>query len=181
MKTLITTLVLSLLAANTLAAPEPQIYVNQNLGFNVEGYKYTQAEFPCDIDKHLVNYLVKRSKKEGLRMEAVSSAEKIQNGVVPVLAIDIEQLVLGSEEHTYGTKPHSTLPKVQVTAAVFKGKEFTSAKHTCAIATLNEFTPTSNILDLGTVATVCSATRKCLKDLSKDIVEWVVPQIKPNK
>jgi hypothetical protein len=53
------------------------------------------------------------------------------------------------------------------------------AKHTCAIMTLNEFTPSTNILDMGsTGTTVCSATRKCLRDLSKDVVEWMAPQVK---
>jgi hypothetical protein len=92
--------------------------------------------------------------------------------------MDVEQLVLGGEEHTYGTETHSTLPKVQVTAAVIKGKDMVTAKHTCAIATLREFTPSSSVLDLGTTTTVCAATRKCLKDLSKDIVDWVAPQLK---
>lgn len=155
----------------------PFIYVNQNVGFNVPGYKYAQSEFPCDIDKVLVKNLISRAKTTGIRLEAISTADKINNGVIPVLAIDIEQLVLGEEQ--FGTKRDSNLPKVQITAALIKSKgDFSTAKHTCAIATLNEFTPSSNILDLGSNgATVCSATRKCLRDLSKDVMEWVEPQL----
>lgn len=162
---------------NHAAAEQPQAYINQNLGFNVPGYKYSQAEFPCDIDKNLVALLLEGGKKAGIRMEATKTADKIRNGVIPVVAIDIEQLVLGSKEHTYGTETHSTLPKVQVTAAVIKGDELVTAKHTCAIATLNELTPSSSVLDLGTSSSVCSVTRKCLRDLSKDIIEWVAPQL----
>lgn len=157
----------------------PLVYVNQNIGFNVEGYKYKQSEFPCDIDKVLVTNLVGQAKSEGIRFEPVGTADKILNGVIPVVAIDIEQLVLGNEERQFGTKQDNPLPKVQVTVALIKGKnDMVTAKHTCAIMTLNEFTPSTNVLDMGTSTTICSATRKCLKDLSKDVVEWVSPQVK---
>lgn len=161
-----------------LDAKAPQAYINQNIGFNVKGYKYTQSEFPCDIDKVLVSNLVEQAKRDGIRLEPVSTADKIFNGVIPVVAIDIEQLVLGDEKRQFGTKQSSTLPKVQVTAALIKGKDnMVTAKHTCAIMTLNEFTPSTSVLDLGSGVTVCSATRKCLRDLSKDVVAWVSPQL----
>jgi hypothetical protein len=159
-------------------AAEPQAYINENFGFNVKGYKYNQSEFPCDIDKNLVALLVERGKKSGLNLEPANTADKIHNGVIPVIAIDVEQLVLGRKERSYGADPHSTLPKVQVTAAVIKGDELVTAKHTCAIATLNQVTPSSNVLDLGTTGTICSVTRRCLRDLSKDIINWVAPQLK---
>ncbi len=168
----------ALALSSAVAHAEPQAYINENFGFNVKGYNYTQSEFPCDIDKNLVALLLERGKKEGLNLEAARTADKIRNGVIPVIAIDVEQLVLGSKEHVYGADPHSTLPKVQVTAAVIKGDELVTAKHTCAIATLNQLTPSSNVLDLGTTGTICSVTRRCLRDLSKDIINWAAPQLK---
>lgn len=162
-----------------LDAKAPLVYINQNIGFNVKGYNYKQSEFPCDIDKILVSNIVDQAKRDGIRVEPIGTADKILNGVIPVVAIDIEQLVLGSEERQFGVKQSNTLPKVQVTVALIKGKDdMVTAKHTCAIMTLNEFTPSTNVLDLGNGVTVCSATRKCLKDLSKDVVEWVSPQVK---
>lgn len=162
-----------------LDAKAPLVYINQNIGFNVKGYKYKQSEFPCDIDKVLVSNLVDQAKSDGIRLEPVGTADKILNGVIPVVAIDIEQLVLGNETRQFGTKQNNPLPKVQVTVALIKGKDnMVTAKHTCAIMTLNEFTPSTSVLDLGSGVTVCSATRKCLKDLSKDVVEWVSPQLK---
>lgn len=162
-----------------LDAKAPLVYINQNIGFNVKGYNYKQSEFPCEIDKVLVSNLVDQAKSDGIRLEPVGTADKILNGVIPVVAIDIEQLVLGNENRQFGTKQSNPLPKVQVTVAVIKGKDnMVTAKHTCAIMTLNEFTPSTNVLDLGSGTTVCSATRKCLKDLSKDVVEWVSPQVK---
>lgn len=162
-----------------LDAKAPLVYVNQNLGFNVEGYKYKQSEYPCDIDKVLVSNLVDVSRADGIRLEPVNTVDKIRNGTIPVLAIDIEQLVLGDEKRQFGTRQSSNLPKVQVTVALIKGKGMVTAKHTCAIMTLNEFTPSTNVLDMGsTGATVCSATRKCLNDLSKDVVDWMSPQVK---
>lgn len=161
-----------------LDSKAPLVYINQNIGFNVKGYNYKQSEYPCDLDKVLVSNLIDQAHEEGIRLEAVGTPDKIRNGVVPVVAIDIEQLVLGSEKHQFGTKQNNPLPKVQVTVALIKGKEdMVTAKHTCAIMTLNEFTPSSNVLDMGSSTTVCSATRKCLRDLSKDVVEWVAPQI----
>lgn len=162
----------------TLGAKAPLVYVNQNLGFNVKGFKYKQSEFPCDMDKILVENIVAQGKSNGIRMEPVATADKIRNGVVPVLAIDVEQLVLG-QNHQFGTERDSNLPKVQITAALLKGKNnMVTAKHTCAIMTLNEFTPSSNVIDLGSNGvTVCAATRKCLNDLSKDVVQWVEPQL----
>ncbi|PUA26555.1 MAG: hypothetical protein B0W54_22670 [Cellvibrio sp. 79] len=162
-----------------LDAQAPLVYVNQNLGFNVEGYKYKQSEYPCDIDKVLVSNLVDESHENGIRLEPVNTADKIRNGTIPVLAIDIEQLVLGDEKRQFGTRQNSNLPKVQVTVALVKGKDMVTAKHTCAIMTLNEFTPSTNVTDMGsTGTTVCSATRKCLNDLSKDVVDWMSPQVK---
>jgi hypothetical protein len=170
-------LLFSLVAVGA-SAQKPQVYVNQNIGFNVEGFSYAQSEFPCEIDKTLVTSLIEQGNSRGLNMEAVGTADKILNGVIPVLAIDVEQLVL-NEKYKYGTRTKSNLPMVKVTAALITSPEkFVSAKHSCAIATLNEFTPSSNILDMGTVSTVCSATRKCLNDLSKDIVQWIEPQLK---
>ncbi len=170
-----------------VAAPEsaprdekvPLVYINKNIGFNVKGYNYKQSEFPCNIDKILVKNIVEQAKQDGIQIEPVGTTDKILNGVIPVVAIDIEQLVLGSEERQFGTKQSNPLPKVQVTVALIKGAEdMVTAKHTCAIMTLNEFTPSTNVLDLGNGVTVCSATRKCLRDLSKDVVEWVSPQVK---
>lgn len=167
-------------AASPLSANAPLVYVNKNIGFNVKGFKYKQSEFPCDIDKTLVSNLIDRAQTQGIRLESIGTRDKILNGVIPVLAIDVEQLVLGGEGRQFGTKQDSSLPKVQITAALVKNKDsIVTAKHTCAIMTLNEFTPSSNVMDLGSNGvTMCSATRKCLQDLSKDVVEWIEPQIK---
>lgn len=162
-----------------LDAKAPLVYINQNIGFNVAGYNYKQSEFPCDIDKVLVSNLIDQANSDGIRLEPVATSDKILNGVIPVVAIDIEQLVLGNEERQFGTKQSNPLPKVQVTVALIKGKnDMVTAKHTCAIMTLNEFTPSTNVLDMGSGTSICSATRKCLKDLSKDVVAWVSPQVK---
>jgi hypothetical protein len=169
------------MAANEqpLSAKAPLVYVNKNIGFNVPGFKYKQSEFPCDIDKVMVSDLIDEAKNQGIRLESVATAAQIRNGVIPVLAIDVEQLVLGGEGRQFGTKRDSNLPKVQITAALVTGKDkMVTAKHTCAIMTLNEFTPSGSVTDLGTNVTVCSATRKCLQDLSKDVVSWMEPQLK---
>lgn len=174
-------LLLSLLASVSVWAAEPvDAYINQNVGFNVPGYKYTQSEFPCNVDKMLVEGITKRGAKEGITIEPVSTVDKIQNGVIPVIAIDIEQMILGNEkDEQFGTKSDVGLPKLQVMAAVVKGNDMVTAKHTCAIVTLREFTPSSDVLDMGTPGiTYCRAMRKCIRELSKDVVDWAEPQLK---
>lgn len=174
-------LLLSILASVSVWAAEPaDAYINQNIGFNVPGYKYAQSEFPCNVDKMLVEGITKRGTKEGITIEPVSTADKIQNGVIPVIAIDIEQMILGNEKDAqFGTKSDVGLPKLQVMAAVVKGNDIVTAKHTCAIVSLREFTPSSDVLDMGTPGvTYCKAMRKCIRELSKDLVDWAEPQLK---
>ncbi len=169
-----------LTAGASTAMADTQVYINENLGFNVEGYNYAQSEYPCEVDKVLVEQIIERGRRHKLQIEAVSTADKIRNGEIPVIAIDFDALALGSKEQTFGTESSSNLPSVKVTAALIGNRfaeGFTTAKHSCAIAHLNELTPTSNVLDLGTTHTVCSATHRCLRDLSRDIVEWVAPQV----
>lgn len=174
-------LVGALLSATVWADATPHIYLNENFGFNVEGYNYAQAEYPCDIDKVLVEKIIEQGQSDNLRIEAVSTAEKIHNADAPVLAIDIDALVLGSEKFTFGTRSSSNLPSVRVTAALIDEslpEGFVSARHSCAIATLNQLAPRSSVLDLDAGGhTVCSATHRCLNDLSRDIVRWVKPQV----
>lgn len=162
------------------AQGKADIYLNKNLGFNVEGFNYAQDKLPCDIDTALVDKIIERAQAKGLAMEAVGTADKIQNGEIPVLAIDIEGLALGSKEYTFGMKTTSNLPAVRVTVGLLNAaspNSVNTAKHGCAIATLNELTPSSSVLDMGTAHTICSATYKCLNDLSNDIVQWVLPQL----
>ncbi len=179
----IATLATGLSATSFAASGEtrPDLYLNKHFGFNVEGYKYEQSELPCNIDKVLSEKIINDAKQEDILIEATGEASEIRGGDMPVLAIDIEALVLGSEEYTYGTKSRSNLPSARVTVALVKHKpkqSFTSAEHSCAIATLNELTPSSDILDLGSTGhTVCSAMEECLDDLSRDIVQWMAPQL----
>ncbi len=190
MKTLlfitITTLTFFTSTANAVeksAINAPTILLNKGIGFNVKGFKYDQSSFPCDIDKMLVKKLVEQGFSKNVNVETTADLDKIINAEVPVLAIDVETLSLGSKGPKYGTKRDSPLPSVTVTAALIINQSkdgFVTAKHSCAIMTLSQLSPsmTDNVLDLGTDGvTVCSATHQCLTDLSQDIIEWVKPQI----
>lgn len=167
-----------MLVTTAVAAAEPKVYINENIGFNVEGFKYSQKAFPCDIDKNLVAGLVDQGQKLNIPVEAVRTADKLRNGVIPVIAVDIDQLALGKAGFNYGKQKDRSLPMIQVTAAVIKGKDLVTSKHTCAFATLNDFTPSSSLLDMGTTTTVCKAVRKCVGDLSKDIMTWASSELK---
>ena len=92
--------------------------------------------------------------------------------------MDIETLVL-NEQYSFGDKTHASLPKIEITAALVTDKakgQFTSVTQVCSVA-LSEFSPKGSVLDLDGGATVCSAVRKCMNILSKDIVKWVAPQV----
>jgi len=158
-----------------VAASTP-VYLNANIGFDVTGFNYQQPEFPCDVDKQLAEFIVKKGADQGLSVQTVTTSDKVHNTTIPVLAIDIEQLVL-TEDVQYGTKSTQVLPKIVLKTALNMNGDVTLAKHQCAIATLSEFTSSSDILDMGTVATVCSAVRKCSREVSDDVVAWLSPLV----
>lgn len=174
------TLAAPFVTAASLSADAPLIYVNENFGFNVKGYKYEQSEIPCEIDKNLVASLIERGAEKNIRIEAVKTADKIRSKKVPVLLVDIDGLILGGK-HSYGMKKSNDLPSIKITTALVNNAKNTHTleSHQCSIMALHEFSPSSSILDMGNTATVCSATRKCVKDLSKDLVEWLKSQLKP--
>ncbi|MGJ8680824.1 hypothetical protein [Paraglaciecola sp.] len=184
MKTLplVSVLAFSLLSINVVAKPK-EVYLNQDLGFNIKGFNYNQKQLPCEVDKYLVNDIVKRGKKQDLNVTTVRTGDKISNPEVPVLSIEVNALSLGKKGFNFGKKvKNNTLPAMTVTAGLIRGKEQGGtilAKHSCAILTINQLSPgSSSVLDMGTYGvTVCDATKKCLKDLSKDIVNWVEPQL----
>ena len=164
-----------------LSETAPTVLINTHLGFNVEGYKYKQSEIPCDIDTTLVEDLVRNGLKENIRMEAVSTADRIISPSAPLLAIDIDGLILGSEEHSYGDSSSSHLPSIKVSSALMhpKDKNFLhTSQHSCSILTLSEFSTGSGVMDLNSGVTICSATRKCVNEVSKDIVKWLSPHIR---
>lgn len=184
MKTIINMYLLGVCAISTgISAHASQndklVYINPNLGFNVEGYNYQQPALPCDVDKKLVDLVIKKGGKVNLQIETAETTEKIKNGTVPVVLIDIEELAL-SKEHTYGDESNYLLPKIKITAGLLKGKDLQTAKHTCAVA------PSDNVAVLSTDivkydhpgVNICTEVQKCLEGLSGDVVEWLKPQIK---
>ena len=65
------------------------------------------------------------------------------------------------------------LPMIQTTAAIIAGSNMVSKTH-LRLAALNEFTPASSVLDLGTSTTVCRAMSKVPTDPGKDIMTWAL-------
>ncbi|MDN4502002.1 hypothetical protein QX776_06295 [Alteromonadaceae bacterium BrNp21-10] len=175
--------IIACLSHSVLAATEAkEIYLNKDLGFNIEGYKYDQKALPCDVDTFLVEDIVARGEQENLKITTVGTGDSIPNSGAPILAIEITALALGKDKFNFGVRSDKKLPAIKVTAGLITGDKESDtilAKHSCAIMTLQDISPaTSNILDLGTYGvSVCDATRKCLKDLSKDIVQWVGPLV----
>ena len=181
MKKLLCVTLLSLCAAMPSANAQESkslVYVNKNMGFNVEGFQYNQPVLPCNVDKRLVELLIVKGKNAKLDIEAIESKEKIENGTIPVVLIDFEQLALG-ENHSYGTEANFNLPKIQITAGVLKNNKLQTAKHTCAIAALAPSSlPTDVVKFDHPGVSICAEAQKCLEDLSTDIVGWLKPQVK---
>lgn len=158
---------------------KPLVYVNKNVGFNIEGYGYKQPALPCELDNKLVNLLVEKGNRSNMNLEAVETIDKVKNGTIPVVLMDIDQLVLG-EDHVYGKSANSNLPRIQITAGLLKGTDIQTAKHTCAIASTSDeaVLPTDKITYYIPAGAVCEAVQKCLEDLSKDVITWIKPQVK---
>src|SRR5690625_7778202 len=104
----------ALMSAVVWADGTPQIYLNENFGFNVEGYNYTQAEYPCAIDKVLVEKIVERGQSNDLNIEAGGTAEKTKNAEVPGLPTTIIRLGSAWKNSTFGPDPPTNLPTVWV-------------------------------------------------------------------
>lgn len=158
------------------------MYLNRDLGFNVEGYKYNQKALPCEVDKHLISDIVKRSEEQDIKVKTVGTGDTIAKTTDPILSIEINTLSLGKDGFNFGKKSDSVLPSMKVTVGLIRDKALGGtvlAKHSCAIMTIADVVPTaSSVLDMGSYGvSVCDATKKCLKDLSKDIVQWVAPQL----
>lgn len=172
----------SLLSASAVAETK-EVYLNRDIGFNVKGYKYNQEELPCELDTYLVEDLVERGKEQELEFKTVGTGDTITKSDAPVLAIEINSLSLGKEGFNFGRRgAGNVLPAVQVTAGLIREEdqgETVLAKHSCAILNVNQVSPgSSGVLDMGTYGvSVCDATKKCLRDLSSDIVDWVKPQV----
>lgn len=157
---------------------KPLVYVNKNVGFNIEGYNYQQPALPCDVDKRLIELLVKKANNANINMQVVDSKDKIENGKVPVLLIDIEQLTLG-ENHNYGGEVNVNFPKVQINAGVLKKQKLQKAKHTCEIAlSTPSVMPTDVVKYNNPAVSACSEAEKCLKELSSDVIDWLKPHVK---
>lgn len=155
------------------------VYINKGIGFNIEGYNYEQPALPCDVDKKLVELVIAKGNKANLNIEAVETEEKIKNGIVPVVLIDIDELAL-SKDHNYGVGANHLLPKIKITAGVLKGEDLQTAKHTCVVArTEHNSTMQGDIVKYNNMnVSMCSEVQKCLEGLSKDVVEWLEPQVR---
>jgi len=107
----------------------------------------------------------------------VETKDKLENGTVPVVLIDILQLVLG-KSHIYGEASNFNLPKIQINTGILKGNDLQTAKQTCLVAISSEHEmPTSTVTFDNPGVTICGEAQKCLNDLSEDVVEWLKPQL----
>lgn len=164
--------------ASLAKATETTVYLNKNVGFNVEGYVYDQPALPCDVDINLIDQIVKEGSKANLKIDVVGTKEKIKNGIIPVVLLDIEQLSL-RQAAAYGVSKNFNLSKIKVNAAILKGDNLVTANHSCAITSQDKFTmPTDKILLNHPEVEICAEAQKCLEDLSKDVIDWVKPQVK---
>ncbi len=173
-----------LLPTLAAAGSKPKVLLNQDIGFAVKGYKYDQESFPCNIETMLVERIVKDGKRSDIDIEPVSLAN-LPPSDSPILAIDIQRMSLGSKEHAYGVKNKrvSRLPSIGVQVALVSGQgsdaTVLTAKHSCAFVNFNQLNPTiTSVLEIGAPGlSICDVTRKCLIELSDDIVDWLEPQL----
>lgn len=146
------------------------VYINENVGFAVKGYSYKQDGLVCDIDNYLVNALVDKAAAKNIKLVRVKTAS--QQG--PLLALDIESLVLGQNKREY-IGNNAVEPEIGVAAGLLvKGRspELTTISHQCVA-----FSDQMALSNAAAGSSNCSSLNKCARRVSGDIVDWVVPQI----
>lgn len=157
-------------SAPTVNGDAKTVFINENVGFAVKGYSYEQDGLVCDIDNYLINTLVDRAAEKNINLVRVKTAA--QQG--PLLALDIESLVIGQNKRDY-VGNNAVEPEIGVAAGLLvKGRapELTTISHQCVafsdqVALSNTAGGSSN----------CSNLNKCARRMSGDIIDWLAPQI----
>lgn len=151
---------------------EARYYLNPHVGFDVEGFNYQQKQFPCRADSVLIERFEKRAGEYGIVFDTLHKPAKPLHNYQPLIAIDVTELVL-TDDVAYGKNPQHPLPKMAINLAIVNGDDRVISKQSCAISSLSEFTSSSDILDMGTVTTVCGALERCIGRLAKDSLQWI--------
>lgn len=146
------------------------VYINENVGFAVKGYSYKQDGLVCDIDNYLIDAMVDKAAAQNINLVRVKTVS--QNG--PLLALDIESLVLGQNKRTY-IGNNAVEPEVGVAAGLLiegRTPELTTISHQCVA-----FSDQMALNNSAGGSSNCSSLNKCARRVSADIVDWLAPQI----
>lgn len=157
-------------STSTVSGNAKTVYINENVGFAVKGYSYEQDGLVCDIDKYLVTALVDKAAAKNINL--VRTKVVSQQG--PLLALDIESLVLGQNERAY-IGNNAVEPKIGVAAGLLiKGRapELTAISQQCVA-----FSDQMALSNAAAGGSNCSSLNKCARRMSGDIIDWLAPQI----
>lgn len=157
-------------SAPTLKSNAKTVYINENVGFAVKGYSYKQDGLVCDIDNYLVSALIDKAAAQNINLVRVKTAT--QQG--PLLALDIESLVLGQNQREY-IGNNAVEPEIGVAAGlIIKSRvpELTSISQQCVA-----FSDQMAISNVAGGNSNCSSLNRCVRRVSGDIIDWLAPQL----
>lgn len=185
-KALTTAALLTVLAgcstAPVLTADAPVVYLNSNIGVNLDDYKYTQPEMICQVDEEMVEHITLRAAKENIRVVPVYTYMEMEEAS-NVLAIDVTDLP--DETQTVHAGSKSVNPKLGITAAFIDKTPKTpltlSFKEHCTAKVDHGGSTTTAAGDTfggGAGFSVCKEMRRCARRVSAGVADWLAEEVK---
>lgn len=165
-----------------VTADAPIVYLNSNVGLNLDDYKYSQSNMTCGVDDELIENITLRAAKENIRILPVYTYLEV-DAADNVLAIDITDLPDSSETNHSGSKTVS--PKLGISAAYIEKdavnpQALTFDDH-CTGKFPNGGSKTNAVGQITGGASgsgICREMRRCARRISANITDWLVDDIK---
>lgn len=158
----------------SLSADAKTVYLNEELGFAVSGYSYSQDGLVCDIDNYLVSSLVAEAVNHDINLVPINGSATIKSKQ-NILAIDINELVLGQNKKNF-VGNSAVDPKIGVMAGYINkslAEPLISTSYSCVA-----FTDKMAFSNYAGRASNCSSLHKCARRLSNDVIGWLSAQLK---
>lgn len=169
-------------SAPVITADAPIVYLNSNVGLNLDDYKYSQSNMTCGVDNELIENITLRAAKENIRILPVYTYLEV-DAADNVLAIDITDLPDSAETNHSGSKTVS--PKLGISAAYIEKNagnphaltfdDHCTGKFPSGGSKTNAAGQTTGG---GSGSGICREMRRCARRISANITDWLVYDLK---
>lgn len=165
----------------TVTHDAPTIYLNSNVGLNLEEYKYSQNQMTCDVDNELIDNITLTAAKENIRVLQVYTYLEME-AADNVLAIDITDLPNSTETNYSGSRNVS--PKLGISAAYIEKGTNTSRSLNFDDHCTGRFSHGGSHTNAAGQTTgggsgpgICREVRRCARKISANITNWLVKDV----